>query len=178
MACSCGCTTTTTTTSGTCCSSCGCQIGTNQISWFSIYDPPNWLEEDNVPKTVQKTLTSTQILALNGTPIEIVPAPNVSNKYIDIIDAYAVLTFNTTGYTNAGANRLALKYDTATNHTFSVNGTFVAKTSTAYVRFFPNDAIDNFLLNKGVFATILNANPTLGNSTITIIVTYRTKILT
>lgn len=116
---------------------------------------------------VTRTLTSAEILALRTTPIDIIAAPG-ANKYLEIISASACLNYGTTTY-NAGTDLLNLEVNGVALWAFS--NAFVESTSDTATQgahqTYPLTAI-----NSGLKARMSSADPTTGDSTITIHVIY------
>lgn len=116
---------------------------------------------------VTRTLTSAEILALRTTPIEIISAPG-PNKYLELISASACLNYNTATY-NAGADLLNLEINGVALWAFSnafVEATADTATQGAH-QTYPLTA-----LNTALNARMSSADPTTGDSTITIHVIY------
>lgn len=112
------------------------------------------------------TLSSAQILALNTTPIEIVAAPGVG-KVISVRSMVTSLNFNTIAYaTNSifglvysGENTLV----TQSQLLFSTVDKITTSITVGNLEMFSNTAVD---------AKSLSSNPTLGNSTVDVYITY------
>lgn len=125
---------------------------------------------------VKLTLTSAQILALNTTPIALIPAPGAGYA-ISVLEAVAVLTFKTTAYT--GTNDLNLNYTNGSGVAVTAafpHATFMNGGATNYYKV---DSVANNVItaNAAVVANVPTANPAAGDSTITIDVAFRVVAL-
>jgi len=124
-------------------------------------------------RTATLSLSSAQILALNTTPIEIIPA--FSGKYIQVISASAKYTYNTTTYVIA--TDLQLIADTATIEQCrfrvltATASTFRAAEMTQLSVFAVGST--QILLNKKINVFSPSVNPTVGNGTLIIYAYYR-----
>lgn len=117
------------------------------------------------------TLTSAQILALNTTPITLIPAFIQSVIIVEWIAAR--LNFNTTAYT--GNNALEFRYTNATGQkvTADMPNAFINSASTDYN--FASIVQTQFtpVFNTPVVVRVPTANPGAGNSTIDLVIKYR-----
>lgn len=122
--------------------------------------------------TVQKTLTSVQILALNATPIEVIPAPG-ANKLLKVVSAVCIMTYSTAAY--ATQTTVNLITDTATVEQGSFTAVLAA-TASKTQGFVPQGTVaaggTQLIANKSVKAQVPTADPTAGSGTAKIIVTY------
>lgn len=116
------------------------------------------------------TLTSAQILAIHTTPINLVGAQG-ANTYIELIGLVAKLDFNTTAY-SASTNTLQILYTNGSGATVAtaLPNAFLTSASTAAYKTVPSAVTP--VANSPIVATVA-ANPTLGDSTITLDVFYR-----
>ena len=121
--------------------------------------------------TKRITLTSAQILALNGTPVTLIPAFLQSVIIVEGITAR--LNFNTTAYT--GANNLEFRYTGAAGAkvTADIVNTFINSASTAYSSVAGIEAEITPVLNAPIVAVVPTANPATGNSTMDLFIRYR-----
>lgn len=92
-----------------------------------VYDPQGMATSgDEATLAVRKatgTITTAQVLALNATPIELVPAPGVG-YYIEVVNVHLWLDYNSAAYNGvAGGEDIAIKYDNAA-------GTIIASVET------------------------------------------------
>ncbi len=120
--------------------------------------------------TINPTLTSASILALNTTPLTILPAPGAGNYYV-IEEASASIDFNSAAY--AAGGDLQLRYTDGT-------GAIVASFPEAFVeataddaRFNGQQAMVDVAINAPIVAFAATSDPTTGDSPISINLTYR-----
>lgn len=123
------------------------------------------------------TLTSAQILALFTTPIVIVPDPGALS--VIIVDSItARITYQGTAY--AGANALEFRYTGAagTKVTADMPNTFINSAASAFYHapavataFAP--LVGGTTTSGQIVVCVPTANPTTGNSTMTIVTKYR-----
>ena len=123
--------------------------------------------------TAELVITSAQVLALNSTPIQIIPSPG-AGKYIQIEHSSCKLTYNSTTY--ATNTSITLYTDTATRVQHSISSILNA-TVTRIGAGSPqavSGATDTQLISdKAVYVSVASGNPTTGNSDIKIYVTYK-----
>jgi hypothetical protein len=122
------------------------------------------------------TITSAQVLALNGTPLSFIVSPG-SGKAIELTAFSASITFNSAAYaTNVSLNAYT---DTATESQFTITN-FLNATVTRMLRGFPTAVSGatktQIIANKAVYVKVDTGNPTTGDSDITIYFSY--KIIT
>ncbi len=117
-------------------------------------------------------LTSAQILALNTTPITIVPAPGL-NSAIIVEGISAKLVFNSIAYT--GVNAMEFRYTDAsgTKVTADMGSTFLNSGSTAYDHVAGIVTEFTPVANAPIVVRVPVANPGAGNSVITFLIKYR-----
>lgn len=131
------------------------------------------------PTTVEVDITSAQILAMGTTPIELLPAAG-TNKYYDVekiileytnnttayslVDDFLRVTYSTLGYSidkqviTAGMDTLCIADST---YSISVGNQLFSQA------LLPNASIE--------LTTDNSANPTLGDGTLRVIITYTTR---
>jgi len=118
-------------------------------------------------------LSSAQILALNTTPITLVPA--LGNGVLTIVEGIsASIIYGGTAYT--GANALEFRYTDASGAkvTADIPSTFINSTANA-VSYAPAvTATFTPIANSPIVVRVPTADPATGNSYITFTVTYRT----
>ncbi len=121
-------------------------------------------------KTAFINLTSAQILALNATPLEVVPAPGAS-KYIKVHDAVTLMTFGVAAY--ATQTTLQLITDTADTEQASCTAVLAA-TASKNQQFIPQGTVaaggSQLVENKGLKVRVPSANPTTSGGTGTAVV--------
>lgn len=126
-------------------------------------------------RVLQLALTSAQILALHTTPQQVVPAPGAGyvNQVESVIYDY---TFGTTAYTDA--NAIGVYYAAAGSPTKQADAsTFVATGGASSITTFgaaaAASAVPAVVDNRALLAYVPTADPTLGDGTLKITVTYR-----
>lgn len=127
--------------------------------------------KDNLTKVARYTLSSAQILALNSTPVTIVPAFLNSLIIVEGIDAK--LIFNTTAYT--GANNLEFRYTNAggAKVTADMASTFINSSATAYDHVAGVVTELTPVINTPIVVRVPTANPGTGDSTISLFIRFR-----
>lgn len=122
--------------------------------------------------TVTKSLTSAQILALNTTPIEVIPAP-AAGVVVKVVSAICKITFATAAY--ATQTNIWLITDTATVEQGSFTAVLAA-TATKTQGFIPQGTVaaggSQLIAAKSVKAFAPTADPITGAGTVKITVTY------
>ena len=124
---------------------------------------------ESIVKTVKRTLTSAEILALFTTPIELVPA--VSGKLLVLKSIYQKYNYGTTGYVNV--NTCKLGYGT-TSLLLANLGLLIYDTTNANGIYAPslNIASTNSYAGLPIVLGANIANPTSGDGTLDLYVTY------
>ena len=117
------------------------------------------------------TLTSAQILALNATPVELLPAPGAG--YANVVqEVVASLDAGATQYT--GANALEIRYTNGSGS--KVTGDIAAAlidSATDRMDRAIAAAVTSIPANAAVVAVVPTADPAAGDGTITLEVLYR-----
>lgn len=121
------------------------------------------------------TIPSAEVLALNSTPKEIVPAQG-TGKGIEVISALLKVDFNSVAYaTNTG---LILRCATATDQQANSD---IASTLSQNVKFRITQSagvgLTQIVANQSLEAYVDTGNPTAGDSDITVYVLYRVVTL-
>ena len=120
----------------------------------------------NKIKTIEVQLSSAEILALNTSPkvLLTVDAANVA----EVLSVYCFNDYNSTTY-EAGTDKLFVRY-ASTETLFEVPNEFIEATADAYAR---GIMTSNQVLKKGQnIEAYCASNPTTGNGTWTIVITY------
>jgi hypothetical protein len=119
------------------------------------------------------TLTSAQILALAGTPIQVLPAPG-ANKIYQIVHTMSHYRFNTTAYTLGAMTAIVLSFSTAALGIFGVVGAagMLDQVADKYEQGTNLSAIVGVAAVNAPLFAIADANPTLGNGTVTLTIDY------
>ncbi len=125
------------------------------------------------PQFATITLTSTQILALNTTPITLVAAPG-AGKAIMIKDGWARINYNSTTYSNT---LVQLKINGADEPQATISY-LLESTVTRYIKIdsaqpYLDTTSKKSILENAALQIYTSANPTTGNSTIDILVEYQ-----
>lgn len=127
----------------------------------SSTDSPTFYAETNI--------TTGQILALNGTPIELIAAPGVG-KVVLVQQVICSMTFNSIAYATNTSMRLLIDDN---------NGLTIFDLSQAndYVQVTPFSFAHDLYANQAVKATVNSGNPTAGNSAVKVGVYYKLHTL-
>lgn len=80
--------------------------------------------------TTKVSVSSAQLLALNGTPVDLIPSPG-PNKFIDLLSCTASLVYSSTTYNSIALN---IKYSANQQVIFSVPAAFMARTSSTMAK--------------------------------------------
>jgi len=124
------------------------------------------------PISVQVTVPTASILALNTTPVVLVPAQG-AGSIVKIDDIVAKLVFNTIAYT--GANALEFRYTDGSGAKVSADiaNTFINSASgTNYASLKGVATLLTPVANAAVVVVVPTANPGAGNSDIIFTVRY------
>lgn len=124
--------------------------------------------------SIKKTsLTSLQILALNSTPIELLPAPGAGMAY-QIEDVYVRYNHVSAAY----ATNTTLIFRFGSNTTFASNSTILTSVAnrTSYIvkAAAAGTTLEQIASNTNFLAIVGTGNPTGGDGTIDIYVFYKT----
>lgn len=118
------------------------------------YTTQQW--SDSRMRYIAVTLSAADILDLNGTPIELIPAPG-ANKMILLMNAFGFLDYGTGAYT--AANHVELRYD-GNEYTVYLDNTLLEEGADKYESCKFNTG-QPMLINKKIEA-FCETNPTLG----------------
>jgi hypothetical protein len=124
-------------------------------------------------KSASLTITSAQVLALNSTPLTIVAAQGVGTA-IEVISASVKIDFNTTAY--ATVTNLLISNSSSNTDQFRGGGVLASTVSTfkRFVLTDPTGATDTQIIeNDSLIIHCASADPTAGDSDITVYVLYR-----
>jgi hypothetical protein len=119
-------------------------------------------------KRAQITLTAAQVLALNSTPIQVVAG--ITGKEIQVVNASMHLKYNTATY--ATNTNLALKAASA-GATITQARVDISQTTDTLGAFAMTEVNNNIVTGDALMATVLNGNPTAGDSDVVLDVLYR-----
>ena len=126
-------------------------------------------------KYVKVTLTNAQLLALNTTPITVIPAPGANLTNV-IQNVYATCPAQTTGFTIGSATGIAFKYTNSsgvTSCTLPVTG-FIDQTTLQQAATLPASAGHLPAANAPIVAYMAGANVTGGTGTVSFRIYYAT----
>lgn len=126
------------------------------------------------PIMVKVSLTSAQILALNTTPIVIIPAPATTGYILDVLSVVGRMNFLTAAY--ATNTELDIIDTTAGSVLFKDTSTLLAATSTKVAKVEPNIASNAGLAvtaGGSVSVKAATGNPATGAGTLDLYVTYQ-----
>ena len=149
------------------------------IDYLNRYLTP----EDQYQTTIVN-ISSSQILNMGTTPIELLPAPGV-NKYYDIEQITFEYTYGTTSYNVPDSDFIRISDYSTIN--FAITERVIAEgenTITIIKDFYSvQDGIDevtffgvtNVVLNKGLYLEPISGNPTNGDGTLRAIIKYKVK---
>jgi hypothetical protein len=145
--------------------------------FYNQADGVLWTRGDSgiecIQGTAKLTIASADVLQLNSTPLTIVPAPGAGYA-IEVISASVKIDFNTTAY--ATSTNLLISNSSSNTDQFRGGGVLASTVST-FKRFIltdPTGATDTQIIeNDSLIIRCDSADPTAGDSDITIYVTYR-----
>jgi len=144
-------------------------VGTASQIYIANTNLPATFQSNNVLTTTVQ-MTSTQIKAMNASPIEIIPAPG-SGKYIVILSTlWAKVYGGSNAFVNAGGQTLQLQWGTLSSPV-PLNGGFssaaLTSTTTNYNMIIRNNSStvtnQSKLENKNIVATQSSAIEITGN---------------
>jgi hypothetical protein len=155
----------------------GVTPGTAAASKVLLLDANSELNSIGVVKSVDKIITTAQVLALNGTPIAILAAVG-SGVYAEFLGAYVFLNYNSAAYVDgAGEDLVFQNLSAGTVVSQTADGAEFDGTADALVFVGPNndDASEtNTLIDNGGFeVTIQSGEWITGNSPLKIRLYYR-----
>lgn len=126
--------------------------------------------------TATVDITSSEILNIFTTPKQIIAAPG-AGKILQVVSLMAYYKFGTTAYSASAS--FAFKYDNASGAAVNISSlTMLDNAADALI--FPelatqtNDVLVTPYVNKNIIFTNTSANPTSGDGTLRIYVTYKT----
>lgn len=152
---------------------CQCQTTpSSTINWGQILFVPDRLNSDNIYQTETIEVSSAEILALNGTPKRLLPVLTSAFMY-DVVSVAAFNDFGTLGYT--AANGLAVRSTgVGLNDLFEADAAFLQAAADQYCVFGRSSSLsNNNAPNTGIELYEKVANPTVGDGTLKIYITYR-----
>lgn len=122
-------------------------------------------------KSKRVTLTSAQVLALNGTPVTLISAP-WAGLFVDVISVTAAVDYNSAAY--ATNTTIELRYTNGSGAKVSADvAALLTATAdkTVTVKGVTTELVN--VANAPVVARVATGNPVTGNSPISFQVTYR-----
>ena len=125
---------------------------------------------------ITKTLTSAEMLALNTTPIEVIPDPG-DDKGIVIDDVIMELLYNSAAYAGiAAGENIEFRYNNSTGRTltaFIETSAFLVATSYQKIYQSRGDHLVRIQSSRRVVVRMASGNITSGNSPVRITLHYR-----
>ena len=142
-------------------------LGKARADWLQLNDGSN---NPSINQQFRLVLTAAQILALNGTPITLIAAAG-AGTYISVDEVMAYLNFNSVAY--AGSNPVQIQYTNGSGAqlTGSLSSSWLNSSSSAPLKVVAAGVTP--VANAPVVVSVPTANPTAGNSTITLEGTFR-----
>lgn len=129
--------------------------------------------ESDAVKSITKTLSTTDIKALNSTPFTLIPAPG-TGKYIHVLAIHTLMTFVTAAYT--GSNNVEFRYTNGSGDKVTADYPYAAlniASSTALRCIAGVVTAQTPVANAAIVAYVPSANPAAGSGTLKIRVIYR-----
>ena len=156
----------------------GALAGSQVAGKTLVPDANKELDGIGVIEKVDKLISTAQVLALFGTPIEIVPAPG-AGVYLEFLGAYIFLDYNSAAYASDAGEDLVFKYTNAAGAvvSHSIDGTVFHATADALAYARPsNPAADTIVAvaNAAIVLHLLVGEWITGNSPLKIRCYYRT----
>lgn len=144
-----------------------------QVSFESLVNASSYI----ALKTV--TLSPSQILSLNTTPVILIPsfgtnASNIGINYVYIVEGItARLYYGSVAYT--GANNLEFRYSDASGIkvTADLPATFINSSANTFAHVAGIVTAFTPVFNSPIVVTVPTANPATGNSKIILVIKYR-----
>lgn len=121
------------------------------------------------------TVSQAELLALNGTPKELVPAPG-AGKVHEFVSALMILDYETTAYATNGDLTVANETGTALSNTILL-ANLLAATADKIVQVGALDTADAGVVlieDEAIMLNCATGNPTAGDSPLRVKVVYRT----
>lgn len=120
-------------------------------------------------QTVHRLLSSAEILTLSSVPIQIIAAPG-SGKHLVLCWATCRLNFNSIAY--ATGSTLSITSAGAAQTVLGKTSAFITSSATVWAYMNYNTIAGTSVASNTAVNVILGSNPTLGNSTVDVNVTY------
>lgn len=117
-------------------------------------------------------LTSAEILALNGTPIEFVAAQG-AGTYLRPVTCETINNFNAAAYVSGNSLRMKYVGDAEANYLMTTDTAFLTAASTEAQYMVQNSTKRTMDENTGVELFVNTADPTAGDGTITAVALFR-----
>jgi hypothetical protein len=125
--------------------------------------------EDSITALETKvSLSAAQILSLNSSPVQLVAAPG-ANKVVQVLSVLFKYTFVSAAYATNTTLQIKLGSDV-----YVAVGSVISETHTFWEGIIPFDFVSAAdIANQPVTITVQTGNPTAGNSTLKVYLSYR-----
>lgn len=144
-------------------------IGAGQVTPSMLSFSPTIIQSASV------TLSSAQILALNGTPIQIVASPgggsSIKGAWLEVEQTFVTTPYATNIDLQVYTETASIAQFSCSCLNFSVSRIFILA---LLVNISPGASDTQIIQNKGIFVTVSGGNPTGGDGTVQLTLYYTT----